>query len=194
VQQARLIPSGSDPVQFIYFGIFDPPHLGHVRRIAAATERCQPSRTLLVPLDYYDGETPGRRIIRTKMARALAEATGAVYSDAGLALKDLQALVARLAGADRAGTVVLFDPELPRGMQANDVDATRAGVELLHDAALQLPHGLPRQDSVQRAIRGDEDGWTTMVPEGVEAIVRSFGLYGWSPAKGQPADDLYRRR
>ena len=167
-------------MQFVYFGTFDPAHVGHVRRIEAAAERWQPSRTLLVPLDYYDGETPGRRIIRTKMAAALAETTDSAYSTAGLALKDLQALVARLASSDPSGTIVLFDPELPQGLQAADIDAARAGVDIVTDSDLRLPGGLPRQETVQHAIRHNRDGWTTMLADGVEPMVRSFRLYGWS--------------
>lgn len=167
-------------MQFVYLGLFDPPHLGHVHRIAAVQQRLQPSTTLLVPLDHYDGEIPGRRIVRTKLVAALAESTDTVYSDAGLAVRDLQALVARLASREKAGTVVLFDPELPPGQQADDIHASRAGVEILADAVLGLPDGLPKRSTVHSAIRYDKPDWPTKLVAGVESMVKLFELYGWT--------------
>ncbi|MEX2503608.1 MAG: hypothetical protein WD378_02090 [Egicoccus sp.] len=168
-------------MQLLYFGVFDPAHTGHVRRITAVQQRWAPSRTLIVPLDYYDGTIPGRRIVRSKMASALADATGTLYTDSGLAVNDLQALVARLARAETADTLALFDPELPPGLRAEDVDAVAAGVEIIADTALALPTGLPDRSSVQRLIRDDHAAWQDKVVGGVAAMVTQFGLYGWSP-------------
>lgn len=167
-------------MQFLYFGLFDPPHLGHVHRLKAVHERWAPSRTLIVPLDFYDGDIPGRRIVRTKMAAALAHTTGTLYNNTGLAIWDLQLLVARLANADEQGTVALFDPELRPGQRAEDLDPAKAGVKIITETELGLPDGLPQNTSLQRSISGDHPDWPNKVVDGVEQLVVNFGLYGWS--------------
>lgn len=170
-------------MQLLYFGVFDPAHIGHVRRITAVQDRWGPSRTLIVPLDFYDGSIPGRRIVRSKMAAALADATGTLYTDTGLAVNDIQSLVARLARADKSGTLALFDPELPPGQRGEDIDPGDAGVEIIADTALELPRGLPDRTSVQRLISDDHPAWQDKVVGGVAAMVTQFGSMAGRPAR-----------
>lgn len=166
-------------MQLVYFGAFDPPHIGHVRRLAAARERCNPARTIIFPLDSYDGATPGRRIVRTKLAAALAAATDAEYNETGLETWNLQPFVTRLAARAHQPILVLFDPELPSGLRAEDLDARRAGIHVLPDTRLGLPSRLPRQAALQRLISNDTGDWRQQVVEGVETMVIEFRLYGW---------------
>lgn len=171
-------------MQLIYFGAFDPPHTGHVQRLAAARERCRPERTVIVPLDFYDGDIPGRRILRSKLAASLAHATDAEYSDKGLATWDLQTFVTRLSCRSHQPTLALFDPELPPGLRAEDLDPQRAGIDIVADDTLDLPSRLPRQTALQRSIGIDEPGWRQHVVAGVVPVVTEFGLYGWTADRG----------
>lgn len=168
----------------MYFGAFDPPHTGHVQRLAAAQGRCRPERTIIVPLDFYDGDIPGRRILRAKLAATLAHATDAEYSDAGLSTWNLQTFVARLADRSAQPILALFDPELPRGLRAEDLDPQQAGIDVVADDTLDLPSGLPRQKALQRSIGVDEPDWRRHVVAGVAPVVTEFGLYGWTADRG----------
>ncbi|MEX2501588.1 MAG: hypothetical protein WD336_04370 [Trueperaceae bacterium] len=166
-------------MQFLYFARMDPPHVGHLVRIAAVTRRWQPSRTVLVPLDAYDGDIPGRRIVRTRMAAALAGATDALYTDQGLAVVRPGQLLARLAEADET-TLVLFDPELWANMDAAAFGTLPAGTQLISDAELELPPGLPTREGVLRAIRQGSASWQDDIVPGLAPLIDSLALYAAS--------------
>jgi hypothetical protein len=175
----RRRPIGDFQVQFLYFGRMDPPHVGHLVRVAAVQQRWQPTRTVVVPLDAYDGKIPGRRIMRTRMAAALAEATDALYTDQGLAVVRPERLLAQLAEADET-TVILFDPELPPGMDAASFGDLPDGIQLITDAQLELPRGLPTREGVLRAIRNGSPTWPDDLVPGVAHLIDSFDVYAAS--------------
>lgn len=166
-------------MQFLYFGRMDPPHVGHLTRIAAVQQRWRPERTVVVPLDAYDGRIPGRRIMRTRMAAALAEATDALYTDQGLAVVRPEHLLASLAEADESN-VVLFDPELPPGMDGAAFGDLPAGTLLITEAQLELPRGLPTRETVLRAIRLGASTWPDDLVPGVAPLISSFDVYAAS--------------
>lgn len=166
-------------MQFLYFGRMDPPHVGHLVRMAAVQRRWQPIRSVVVPLDAYDGRIPGRRIMRTRMAAALAEATEALYTDQGLAVVRPEQLLAGLIEGYEA-TLLLFDPELPPGMDAEAFGDLPDGVELVTDDHLELPRGLPTRDAVLRTIRRGAEGWHDDLIPGVASLIQSFDVYAAS--------------
>ncbi|HSK21980.1 MAG TPA: hypothetical protein VK906_02335 [Egicoccus sp.] len=166
-------------MQFLYFGRMDPPHVGHLVRIAAVQQRWRPTRTVVVPLDAYDGRVPGRRIVRTRMAAALAETTDALYTDQGLAVVRPEQLLAQLAEADEA-TVVLFDPELPPGLDGAAFGTLPEGAQLITDGELELPRGLPTREGVLRAIRNGTANWQDDLVPGVAPLIASFDIYAAS--------------